>query len=103
MLAEEVSPLIITALYPNTYNDPNDEYIIITNVSCETISLSGMSVTDLTNKPYTFASGVIAPGESLQIMQPIFRFGLNNDKETVTLSSASGQIYSSRSYTKTTK
>lgn len=103
MLAEEASPLTITSLYPNTYNDPSDEYITITNVGCESVSLSGVSIADLTNKPYIFASGTIHPGESLQVVQPTFKFGLNNDKDAVTLTSASGQIYSTRSYTKTTK
>lgn len=61
MLAEEISPLIITSLYPNTYHDPSDESLIITNVSCESVSLSGVSISDLTNKPYTFVSGSLLP------------------------------------------
>ena len=54
-----VSALVFYSVLPNTDNDALSEYIEIYNSSCETVSLTGVSIKDLSEKIYTFTGGVL--------------------------------------------
>lgn len=54
-----VSALVFYSVMPNTDDDALSEYIEIYNSSCEPVSLSGVSLRDLSGKVYTFTGGVL--------------------------------------------
>lgn len=84
------SALVIYGVLPNTADDANLEYIDLYNDSCETISLAGISLQDLSGKRYTFTSGVLESGAYRRVARTESKIILNNTDEGLDILDAAG-------------
>lgn len=95
----------------NDNENPNDEYVTLSNAGNRTLELSGWTVTDEAGAGYAFPAGTtLAPGGSLRLHTGVGTDGdghyywgrtgavWNNDGDTVTVRDAGGNVVATRSY-----
>jgi Lamin Tail Domain len=94
----------IVAIFPNTIDDKNLEYIEVRNTGCETIDISNYTFEDALPKVYTIPSGTLI-GEHMnyQFIRPVTKIELNNTNEIVRLRDMTANIISEYSYATSTK
>jgi len=79
----------IVEVLPNTYNDHEEEYVIIKNISESEKSIEGISLEDATGKQYVFSGSIFAPEEEKKFLRPETKLALNNSNETLILRDSS--------------
>ncbi|MFA5954193.1 MAG: lamin tail domain-containing protein [Patescibacteria group bacterium] len=90
----------INELLPNP-NTNEDEWIELYNDSMVDVSLAGWSIEDASSKRFTFSSNATMPAFSyLVIPKTQTHIALNNDKDTLTLSTPEGDEADTVSYAK---
>jgi hypothetical protein len=94
----------IVAIFPNTIDDKNLEYIEVRNTGCETIDISNYTFEDALPKVYTIPSGTLIGGHmNYQFIRPVTKIELNNTNEIVRLRDMTANIISEYSYATSTK
>ncbi len=96
-LSEEVE---ITEVFPNPEGPDNEEeWIELTNGGSEDVNLGNWSLSDASNKSYTFPdSTVIQAGETLVLYRTESGISLNNSNESLTLTDYTGEVLSEVSF-----
>lgn len=103
-IGEPGSGIIINEVFPNPlYDEAQNEFIELKNISDEEQSLKGWSLLDASQKIFTFSEEtLIAPRGLLAIPRSLFSFSLNNTgTENVTLVDPQGNPVSSIEYSTT--
>ena len=96
--------LFITSVFPNTEDDAQQEYIELYNSSSDIFSLSGYTLSDASNKVYTFGSGALLSSKIFTAFsRPETKILLNNTNETIFLKNPQGQVIDSISYVSSIK
>jgi len=80
--ASNIYNAYFSSIYPNTFNDYDDEYFEISNVWSQGVDLSWFYIKDKSGKTYTFPGGSILAGSwILKLPYAITRIQLNNSDE----------------------
>ncbi|MDD2516083.1 MAG: lamin tail domain-containing protein [Candidatus Gracilibacteria bacterium] len=91
-------------IYPNTFNDYDDEYFEITNIGFFNLDLSGFFIKDKSGKTYTFPSvSSLAGSEILKLPYVTTKIQLNNTNEELYFYDSGGVLIDSYSYATSTK
>ena len=98
-----VKTLRISELFPNTLGDDlQDEFIEIQNIGHEVASLKNWMLSDASGKTFTFSEPVtLQPFEYFVVTRPVSKLALNNDADTLVLSSPDQEVVDQISYPKT--
>ncbi len=98
-----IKTLRISEIFPNTLGDDlTDEFIEIENTGTESASLQGWTLADASGKKFTFVdSVVIEPSHFFTAYHPLTKLSLNNDVDSVVLSTPGGEVIDQVSYSKT--
>ena len=80
----------IIQVLPNTEEDARLEEIILQNIGCEAIDLSGYVIADIQPKSYTLSWYILEHGKTLTLSRIVTKMILNNTDETLYLYDPAG-------------
>ncbi len=93
--------ILISEIFPNPDSkNALKEFIELYNPNDEPIDLAGFTISDASNRTYTFKNKIIEPQEHLALFQTESKISLNNDGDNLTLKNSSGQTVAQLSYQK---
>ena len=94
--------LQLSELYPNTTgSDQEEEFISIQNTGDKLVELKGWTVHDASEKTYTLSEQKLQPNETLVLHRTDTKIALNNQGDTVSLTSPNDHLIDQITYEKT--